>query len=135
MPIGPAGRPQSFNYEPKTQCNIKESHWRIEPPQVNHLVEVGENVENQCTRHAKCRRNHAEGSQCSRDIAGLEPQVAAGRGCQCSEQQANIIIVKTRAEIEARQGLQSLCVKCLQIISASEEPQSIKEIKRHNEPH
>src|SRR5580658_10726750 len=122
MPSGLPSGPQSLNYEPKTQCNIKESHWRIEPPQVNHLVEVGENVENQSTRHAKCRRDHAEGSQCSRDIAGLEPQVAADCGGQCAEQQPNVIIVKAAAEIEPRQGLQSTRFECSQVVSAADDP-------------
>ena len=36
------------------------------PPQVNDSVEVGENIENQSTRHAKYRRDHSEGSPCAR---------------------------------------------------------------------
>ena len=121
--------------KPKACCYFENTHRRIEPPQVNDFVEVGKDVENESTRHAKCRRDHAEGSQCSRDIAGLKPQVAADCGCQCTKQQANVIVVETHAEIEPRQGLQSFRFKCSQVMSATEESQSVKEIERHNKPY
>jgi len=45
------------------------------------------------------------------------------------------LLAKTRAEIEVRQGLQALRFKCSQVISATEEPQSVKEMERHSQPH
>src|SRR5437588_5776276 len=71
---------QSLKEKPKTQCHFEKGHRRIEPVVVNDLVEVGENEENESTNHAPGRRDQTEGSQCSRDISRLKPQVGAYRG-------------------------------------------------------
>jgi hypothetical protein len=125
----------SFEQKPTTQCYFENADRRIEPPQVHYLGEVGENDENEGTRRAPSRRDHTEGSQCARNIIRPKPQVAADGGCQSPKQQANVVLVETRAEVEPRQSLLSLCFKYSQVISATQESQSVKKIERHTNPH
>src|SRR6266496_4375853 len=91
-------QPYALKQKPKTCDYFKNTHTRIEPPQVNCFGEVGENDENESTRRAPCRRDHTKGSQCPGDIARIK-------------QQADVIHIEIRTHVELRQGLQSLRFK------------------------
>src|ERR1019366_701835 len=75
------------------------------------------------------------GSQCSRDIPRLEPQVAANRGSQSTERQANVVRVVARGDVQPRQGLQLTFREDWQVGSVTQEPQSSKRVECGNTPH
>src|SRR5207253_2455248 len=50
-------------------------------------------------RRAASSRDPTEGSECAGDILRLKPQVAANCRCQSPKQQANVILLETRAEV------------------------------------
>src|SRR6267378_3978826 len=92
-------RLQSFNEKPKADDQFEQSHRKIEPPVINDFVEVRENQIDESAKHAPGRGDHTVESQSSRNVVRLEPQPGAnGRG-QSKERQADVIVIKIRAEI------------------------------------
>src|SRR5262249_5476730 len=90
---------QSLNQKPETRYYFEDTYGRIEPPQINYLGEVRKNDESESAHRSPHRGDHTPGSQCGGDIARLPPQVAEDCRCKSQKQQADIILVKTRAEI------------------------------------
>src|SRR5713101_3641090 len=124
--------PYSLKQKPKTQRQFEDTHGRIVPPPVNYAAEAGKNEENESAGRAPCTGDHTKGGQCSGDVLRLEPQVAANGGPQCPKQQADVVLVEA-AEVEPRQDRQLVWSKRTRVIGAAQEPQSGKEIERHQE--
>src|SRR5205823_3666595 len=83
---------QSFKEKPKTHNQFEQSHRGIEQIIVNDFIEVRENEKNESTEHAPGGRDYPK------------------------ERQTDIVVIESRAEMQSRQGLQSIWLEDLQVI-------------------
>ena len=105
-------RRQSLEYEPEPGRQFEEPEAAIEPPQVYELGKVRRDDKGNGTHHGPRGDDHAEGGKSSGDVTRLEEQVAASRGCQTIEQQADVVGVKT-GEIQPPQRCTVLCTMAI----------------------
>ncbi len=73
------------------------------------------------------------GTQHSRDVIRLEPQIAENRGSKSKKHKANVNHGAIHTDRYPRQCGQLIRSECPQVISATQEPQSVKTSQRCND--
>src|SRR3954470_7293139 len=119
-------RTQSLKQKPKPHRQFEDEDRAAVNPNGDDLRELGKNDEREPEPSHQKGREHSPASQCSRNKAGLEPQIAEGGAPQTSKYQADVIGIVMRTDRQPRQRLHTIRFECLQVASTAQDPQYVE---------
>src|SRR6266446_6092932 len=93
-----------------------------------------ENEIDNSAEHAPRRRDNAKDRQSTWDVFGLEPEPCANGGGQSEEREADVVIIETSGELDARERLKAIWFENFQITYVAEKPKRRQTIERRNKP-